>query len=172
MGFSALDGLVMGTRCGDLDPGVILYLLQQHAMRPEDIESLLYNQSGLLGLSGISADMRILLASMDPNAQAAIALFVHRLVREIGAMIGSLGGLDGLVFTAGIGEHAPEIRAMTCEKLKWLGVVIDPEGNRHNSLVISRPDSNLRVLVIPTNEELMIARHTLAVISDYGPELH
>lgn len=164
MGFSALDGLVMGTRCGDLDPGVILYLLQQHGMRPEDVENLLYNQSGLLGLSGISADMRTLLSSKDPEAQDAIALFIYRLVREIGAMTGSLGGLDGLVFTAGIGEHAPEIRTMACQKLQWLGVAIDPEANKINSLDISRPESDLRVLVIPTNEELMIARHTLAMI--------
>jgi acetate kinase len=166
MGFSALDGLVMGTRCGDLDPGVILYLLQQHGMRPEDVENLLYNQSGLLGLSGIAADMRTLLASKDQDARDAIALFVYRLVREIGAMIGPLGGLDGLVFTAGIGEHASEIRAMVCEKLNWLGASIDPAANEQNQPVISRRDSDLPILVVQTNEELMIARHTLATIQE------
>lgn len=163
MGFSALDGLVMGTRCGELDPGVILYFLQQHGMRPEDIQDLLYNQSGLLGLSGISADMRTLLDSKDARAREAIKLFVFRLAREIGALTSSLGGLDGLVFTAGIGEHAPDIRAMVCKKLEWLGVKINPDANRYNQTVISQRDSNPQVLVIPTNEELMIARQTLAV---------
>ena len=169
MGFSALDGLVMGTRCGDLDPGVVLYLLQQHGMKPEDVGAMLYNQSGLLGLSGLSGDMRSLLASTDTRAQEAIEVFVYRLVREIGALTSALGGLDGLVFTAGIGEHAPEIRAMVCEKLDWLGARLDMQANRDNRLAISRPDSKLRILVVPTNEEVMIARHTLAALGDVAP---
>ena len=165
MGFSTLDGLMMGTRCGDLDPGVILYLLQQRGLRPEDIENILYNQSGLLGVSGISADMRILLASKDPHAQEAVSLFVFRLVREIGALTASLGGLDGLVFTAGIGEHAAGIRALVCEKLAWLGAKLDPSANEHSEFLVSASDSKFQILVIPTNEELMIARHVLATIS-------
>ena len=165
MGFSALDGLMMGTRCGNLDPGVVLYLLQQHGMTPEAVEKLLYAQSGLLGVSGISGDMRALLASSDLRAREAIALFVFRMAREIGALTGSLGGLDGLVFTAGIGEHAPAIRAMVCERLAWLGARIDPIANTRNDFSIGAPDSRVAIHVIPTNEELMIARHTLETIA-------
>ena len=165
MGFSALDGLMMGTRCGDLDPGVVLYLLQEHGMTPEAVEKLLYAQSGLLGVSGISGDMRALLASSDLRAREAIALFVFRMAREIGALTGSLGGLDGLVFTAGIGEHAQAIRAMVCERLAWLGARIDPIANTRNDFAIGAPDSRVAIHVIPTNEELMIARHTLEAIA-------
>lgn len=164
MGFTALDGLVMGTRCGNLDPGVILYLEQQHGMSPEMVERLLYNESGLLGVSGYSSDMRTLLASRDTNAAEAVALFVFRIAREIGAMAGSLGGLDSLVFTAGIGEHAPEIRAMVANRLQWLGAVLDDEANRKNDLLISDPESRIRIYVVPTSEETMIAQHTLDVV--------
>jgi acetate kinase len=165
MGFSALDGLVMGTRTGDIDPGVLLYLQEQGGMSVQALEHMLYNESGLKGVSGISGDMRTLLASSDPNAKGALALFVFRLAREIGALTASLGGLDGLVFTAGIGEHAPQIRAMTVEKLSWLGATLDSDANARNAQIISSGDSKLSVLVIPTNEEEMIARHTLSCIA-------
>jgi acetate kinase len=165
MGFSALDGLVMGTRSGDIDPGVLLYLQEQGGMTVQALEHMLYNESGLKGVSGLSGDMRTLLASQDSNAKDALALFVFRLTREIGALTASLGGLDGLVFTAGIGEHAPQIRAMTVEKLSWLGAKLDAAANTRNAEVISTSDSKLTMLVIPTNEEEMIARHTLSYIT-------
>jgi acetate kinase len=165
MGFSALDGLVMGTRPGDIDPGVLLYLQERDGMTVQELEHMLYNESGLKGVSGLSGDMRTLLASSDPNAKAALALFIFRLVREIGALTASLGGLDGLVFTAGIGEHAPPIRAMTVEKLGWLGAKLDTGANGRNAQVISTSDSKLAMLVIPTDEEEMIARHTLSCIA-------
>jgi acetate kinase len=165
MGFSALDGLVMGTRPGDIDPGVLLYLQERDGMNVQALEHMLYNDSGLKGVSGLSGDMRTLLASPDPNAKDALALFVFRLAREIGALTASLGGLDGLVFTAGIGEHAPEIRALTVEKLNWLGAKLDTAANSRNAETISTADSKLTVLVIPTNEEEMIARHTLGCIA-------
>jgi len=165
MGFSALDGLVMGTRPGDIDPGVLLYLQERDGMTVQALEHMLYNESGLKGVSGLSGDMRTLLASSDPNAEDALALFVFRLAREIGALTASLGGLDGLVFTAGIGEHAPQIRAMAAEKLSWLGAKLDAEANARNAEIISTGDSKLAMLVIPTNEEEMIARHTLGCIA-------
>jgi acetate kinase len=152
----------MGTRPGDIDPGVLLYLQERDGISVKALEHMLYNDSGLKGVSGISGDMRTLLSSTDPNAKAAIALFVFRLAREIGALTASLGGLDGLVFTAGIGEHAPQIRAMTVEKLAWLGAKLDDAANARNDIRIS--SGALAVLVIPTNEEEMIARHTLEVI--------
>jgi acetate kinase len=165
MGFSALDGLVMGTRSGDIDPGVLLYLQERDGMTVQALEHMLYNESGLKGVSGISGDMRTLLASQNSNAKDALALFVFRLAREIGALTASLGGLDGLVFTAGIGEHAPQIRAMTVEKLSWLGAKLDADANTRNAEIISTSDSKLAVLVSPTNEEEMIARHTLCCIA-------
>jgi acetate kinase len=164
MGFTALDGLVMGTRCGALDPGVILYLEQQHGMTAEAVETLLYNESGLLGVSGCASDMRTLLASDDPRAREAVVLFVFRIAREIGALTASLNGLDGLIFTAGIGEHAPQIRAMVCARLGWLGAVLDEEANARDDFAISRPESRIAIHVIPTSEETMIARHTLDMI--------
>lgn len=164
MGFSALDGLVMGTRCGALDPGVILYFMRRHGMGAEEIERLLYNQSGLLGVSGISPDMRQLLASHEATAKDAVALFIFRLVREIGALAASLGGVDCLVFTAGIGEHAPYIRAMTCAGLGWLGLVLDEGANGRNAERISAAGSRVQVLVIPTDEEAMIARHVVSTL--------
>ena len=165
MGFSALDGLVMGTRCGSIDPGVILYLMRRHGMGAADIEDLLYNRSGLLGLSGISPDMRALLASPEPAAKEAVALFVFRLAREIGSLAASLGGLDGLVFTAGIGEHAPSIRRMACGALGWLGIALDEAANERGDLCISAPESRAKVLVVPTDEERMIARHTFTMLA-------
>ena len=164
MGFTALDGLVMGTRCGAIDPGVVLHLIARLGMRAQAVEDLLYNRSGLLGVSGISNDMRALLGSDARRAREAVALFVFRLAREAGALAGTLGGLDGLVFTAGIGEHAPAIRQMACERLGWLGVRLDAAANARGEAVVSAPDSQVEVRVIPTNEEEMIARHTLEAL--------
>ncbi len=164
MGFTALDGLVMGTRSGNLDPGVILYLEQERDLSAKQVETLLYEQSGLLGVSGgLASDMRTLLASDDPHAKEAIELFVYRIAREISALTSSLEGLDGLVFTAGIGEHAPEIRERVCARLGWLAIALDAEANRRNAALISTPDSGVAVHVIPTDEEAMIVHHTLDV---------
>ncbi len=165
MGFSALDGLLMGTRCGTLDPGIVLYLLQEKKMSTEAIESLLYHQSGLLGVSGISNDMRRLLASNDSAARDAIDLYVYRATREIGSLAAAIGGLDALVFTAGVGEHAPEIRARICAQSAWLGIRLDPASNQAGGPCISMPDSPVTAWVIPTNEEVMVARHTFFLTS-------
>ena len=159
MSFTALDGLVMGTRCGALDPGVILYLMQERHMDAGQIEDLLYRHSGLLGVSGISGDMRALVASDDARARAAIDLFVLQVARQTGAMLAALGGLDGIVFTAGIGEHTPSVRAAVCERLAWLGIDLDPAANAAGEGRISRDASRVAVWVIPTDEEAMIARH-------------
>ena len=159
MGFSVLDGLVMATRCGELDPGVILYLLRQGKSVAE-IEDILYRRSGLLGVSGISGDMRVLIASDDPRAREAIDLFTYRVATEVGGFVSALGGLDGLVFTAGIGERAPTIRAEICNRLAWLGLRLDPAANNANASRISSPDSKVEVHVIGTDEEATIARHT------------
>jgi acetate kinase len=164
MGFTALDGLPMGTRCGALDPGVLLYLLQEKGMDAAGIEKLLYHRSGLLGLSGVGSDMRMLLASADPRAAEAIEVFVFRIARELAALAATLGGLDGIVFTAGIGEHAPEIRRRVCERAAWLGVTLDEAANQAGGPRISAPGSRVAVWVIPTDEEAMIARHTLDVV--------
>ena len=165
MGFSALDGLVMGTRPGTLDPGVILYLLQERGMTASEVEDMLYRRSGLLGVSGgIASDMRTLLASNDRQAAEAVELFAYRIAREAGALASSLGGLDGFVFTAGIGEHAPPVRAAVCGRLKWLGVVLDQAANERGDAVISAPDSEIEIRVIATDEEKMIAEHTLATV--------
>lgn len=165
MGFSALDGLPMGTRCGQLDPGVILYLLRERGMTAGDLEALFYKQSGLLGISGISADMRDLLASEEPRAQLAIDYFVFHIAREIAALTATLGGLDALVFTAGIGEHSPAIRERVCARLGWLGVNLDTEANQAGSGCISAAASAVSAWVLPTNEELMIARHTQQLLA-------
>jgi acetate kinase len=162
MSFSALDGLPMGTRCGSLDPGVVLFLLQ-HKSR-EEIEDLLYKKSGLLGISGISNDVRELLASDNPLAAEAIEFFVYRAVREIGSLTAALGGLDALVFTAGIGENSPVIRERICRGLEWLGIRIDPDANEHGRGCISPLGRSPAVWVIPTDEEGVIATRTLAVI--------
>ena len=166
MGFTALDGLPMGTRCGALDPGVILHLLQEQGMPPAAIQDLLYHRSGLLGVSGISSDMRALLASPDPRAGEAVDLFVFRIIREIGALSASLGGLDALVFTAGIGEHAPQIRRRVCEGVAWLGVELDPVANGASGPRLTRPGSRVSAWAIPTDEELMIAQHTWSLAGD------
>jgi acetate kinase len=166
-GFSALDGLVMATRCGSLDPGIILYLGRRgHDFA--DIEDMLYRRSGLLGMSGISGDLRVLLDSKDPQAAFAVELFNYRIAGEAASLVAALGGLDGIVFTAGIGEHAPATRAAVCARLAWLGVAIDPAANaahgKATSGRISTPASKVQVLVIPTDEDAMIARHTKTVL--------
>jgi acetate kinase len=153
----------MGTRSGNLDPGVLLYLLQVLGMHGRAIESLLYNESGLLGVSGVSSDMRELLASADPRAKFAIDLFVYRIGRELGSLAAALGGLNAIVFTAGIGERAVAIREAVCRQAAWLGVALDPAANACHGPRISTPASRVAAWVIPTNEELMIARHTLAL---------
>jgi len=162
-GFSALDGLVMATRCGQLDPGVVLYLARQgHSFA--DIEDMLYRRSGLLGLSGISGDVRVLLASPEPAARDAVESFVYRIAIDVAAMVGALGGMDGLVFTAGIGEHCSSVRAAVCDRLAWLGVRLDAASNAADAWCISAADSAVEVLVIPTNEEATIARATSAIL--------
>ena len=159
MGFSPLEGLMMATRCGRLDPGVLLYLnAQGHNFA--DIEDMLYRRSGLLGVSGISGDVRTLLASDNPHAGEAIEHFTYQIAIEAGGLVSALGGLDGLIFTAGIGENAPEIRAAACERLNWLGLRIDERANAANAGCISAADSAVKVYVIPANEEAMIAEHT------------
>ena len=163
LGFTALDGLCMGTRPGALDPGVILYLFQTLGLSAREVETLLYKRSGLLGLSGISNDMRDLLASEEPGAQLAIDYFVYRAAKDIGALAAVLGGIDALVFTAGIGENSPEVRRRIVEASAWLGLDLDPEANARNATRISRP-AGVPALVIPTNEELIIARHTGTVL--------
>ena len=160
MGFSSLDGLPMGTRCGSLDPGVILLFLDHLHMDARAIEAMLYKESGLLGVSGISSDMRTLLASDDPRAAEAVDLYVYRIGRELGSLAAALGGLDALVFTAGIGENSAAIRARVCRDAAWLGVELDEAANEAGGPRISRGDSRVAAWVIPTNEELMIARHT------------
>ncbi|MDE1915606.1 MAG: acetate/propionate family kinase [Sphingomonadales bacterium] len=164
MGFSALDGLVMGTRCGTLDAGAVLHLLLQKGMSAQAVQDLLYRQSGLLGVSGLSSDMRELEVSDAPSAREAIELFAWRAAREAGALIISLGGLDGLVFTAGIGEHDAPMRARICAYLGWLGLAIDPQANAAHAPVISTPGSTICVRIIPTDEERMIALHTLSLL--------
>lgn len=164
MSFTALDGLPMGTRSGQVDPGVLLYLMQQKGMGASEIEDLLYRKSGLLGMSGISSDMRVLTASDDPNAAAAIAYFVYHIVREAGALAAAMGGIDALIFTAGIGENAPQIRAAVCTQLAWLGIALDATANDHGGPQITMAQSPVSAWVIPTNEELMIAQHTVALI--------
>ena len=164
MGFTALDGLMMGTRCGSIDPGVILHLQNRVGMSAADVEALLYKQSGLLGVSGISSDMRELAASDRPEAREAIDLFIWRAAREAGALASSLGGLDGLVFTAGIGENDAAIRAGICERLAWLDISLDERANAVHADVISAPGSPITVRVIPTDEERMIVLQTLATL--------
>lgn len=165
MSLTALDGLVMGTRPGTLDPGAVTYLMREHAMTAAEVEDMLYHRSGLLGVSGISSDMRALLASSDERAREALDLFVFRAAREIGAMAASLAGLDGLVFTAGIGEHAPAIRARICTRCAWLGVLIDEDANREGRQRIDAAPSRVATYVIPTDEERMIAEHTAATLA-------
>src|SRR6478672_10289397 len=164
MGFTAADGLPMGTRCGSIDPGVILYLMDELKMDARAIEKLIYKQSGLLGVSGISSDMRALLESPERRAQSAVALFTYRIGRELGSLAAPIGGLDALVFTGGIGEHAAIIRERVCRGARWLGVELDVEANNSGGPRISAKSSCVSVWIIPTNEELMIAHHTRRVI--------
>jgi acetate kinase len=160
MGLTALDGLMMGTRCGSLDPGVVLYLLQHEHLKADEIERLLYERSGLLGVSGISSDMRELLASDQPAAAEAVELFVYRISRELGSLAAALGGLDALIFTGGIGEHAHQIRARVCRQAAWLGVMLDESANERGGPRISSAASRASAWMIPTDENLMVARHT------------
>jgi acetate kinase len=164
MGFTAVDGLMMGSRTGNLDPGVLLYLMDYQKMDVKALTRLLYKESGLLGVSGISQDMRVLLDSPAPEAREAVDLFCYRVVREIGSLTAALGGLDALVFTGGIGEHGAPVRAMVCAQLGWLGLRLNPAANDANASKISAADSQIDVCVIPTNEEWIIARHTADLI--------
>ena len=165
MGFSALDGLVMGTRCGDIDPGVLLYLQDQAGLDSKGVSDLLYKQSGLLGVSGVSSDVRALLASDKAEANEALDLFAFRAAREAAAMASSLAGLDGIVFSAGVGENAVAVRAAICQRLAWLGVALDPEANaRGGEARISAADSRVAVWIVPTDEEAVIVRDSLALL--------
>ena len=164
MGFTAVDGLPMGTRCGAIDPGVILYLIDQRGMDARAIEKLIYQQSGLLGVSGVSSDMRELLASDEPRAALAVDLYVYRIGRELGSLAAALGGLDALVFTGGIGENSAKIRERVCHEAGWLGVAPDAAANQAGGPLISTAASKTAAWVVPTNEELMIARHTRRVL--------
>lgn len=164
LGFTAVDGICMGTRPGSIDPGAVLYLFQNLGLSAKDVESILYKKSGLLGISGISNDMRVLLESTEPAAKLAVDYFVYRAAKEIGALTAVLGGLDGLVFTAGIGENSSEIRRRICEASAWLGIDIDGDANTAKGPRISTASSKVSAWVIPTNEELMIARHTGALL--------
>ena len=170
MGFSALDGPPMSTRSGALDPGVILHLMQARGMSADSISDLLYHQSGLLGLSGISGDMQTLLASRRPHARQALEVYVYRIAREIGSLTAALGGLDTLVFTAGVGENASRIRARIAEQCAWLGVRLDPKANQSGLRQISREDSQVRVLVIPTDEQIVIARGVVGFMDDLSAQ--
>ena len=170
MGFTALDGLVMGTRCGSIDPGAVLYLQQHYGLPADEVERLLYHDSGLLGVSGISGDMRQLIGRREKTAKDAIELFVYRIAREAGALAASLGGLDGFVFTAGIGEHAPAVRGLVVARLGWLGATLDPCANTRGHGRISDAGSRIEVHVIPTDEEAMIARHTFETLEAGVPQ--
>jgi acetate kinase len=165
LGFTALDGLCMGTRPGAVDPGVILYLFQNLKLSAAEVEGILYKKSGLLGISGISNDMRVLLESKEPAARLAVDYFVYRAAKEIGALAAVLGGIDGLVFTAGIGENAAPIRARICAASAWLGIQLDESANERRGPRLSRNGSAVSAWVIPTNEELVIARHTRSLLS-------
>ncbi len=167
MGFSALDGLMMGTRCGSVDAGVLLYLLQdaEQCMGVKELSDMLYKQSGLLGVSGISHDVRILEASDDPSAAKALELYCYRAAKEMGSLIMTLGGLDALIFTGGIGEHSAHMRAMICAHLKWMGLSLDATENAHHASTISCTNSSIGVHVIPTDEELMMARYGVGLLN-------
>jgi acetate kinase len=169
LGFTAVEGLVMGTRCGTLDPGVMLYLMDECGMTSRDLEKLIYKESGLLGVSGISSDMRTLLESREPHAAEAVELFVYRISRELGSLAAALGGLDALVFTGGIGENAAPVRECVCRRAEWLGLTYDKTANEAGGPRISREGSRVRAWVIPTDEELMIALHTRQAISGQAP---
>lgn len=158
MGFTALDGLMMGRRCGALDPGVVMHLIREKGMTAPEVENLLYKQSGLLGVSGLSNDMQILQDSRDPYAAEAIALFCDRAASSLAGLVPSIGGLDALVFTAGIGENSALVRRLICQKLEWLGLFLDGPANDRDATTVSAEPSRVQVLVIPTNEEAVVAR--------------
>jgi acetate kinase len=164
MGFTAVEGLPMGTRSGSIDPGVLLFLIDELGFGVRDVERLLYHESGLLGMSGISSDMRELLASDAPAARVAVEVFVYRARRELGSLVAALGGLDAIVFTAGIGENQPEVRERICRDSAWLGVEIDPEANLRHGPRISTAASSVSAWVVPTDEETMIARHVARLL--------
>ncbi len=166
MGFTTVDGLMMGTRCGALDPGVMIYLMDRYGMGARELEELIYRRSGLLGVSGVSSDMRNLRASTEPSAKQAIALFVYRIVREIGSLAAALGGLDALVFTGGIGENDADTRKEVAAGCRWLGLVLDEEANRRGAPTISGAESAVSAFVIPTNEELEIAASVCRIVCD------
>lgn len=166
MSFTPLDGLLMGTRAGAIDPGVVLYLLRNEQYTPDQVERLLDQESGLLGVSGISSDMRDLLSSPMPEAAEAVNLFCYRVAREIGAMVAALQGLDAIVFTGGIGENAPEVREKVCERLEWLGAQLDPAANRTGNIRLNKVGSRVSLLRVPADEEVIIARHAATDISD------
>ena len=168
MGFTALDGLPMGTRPGQLDPGVVLYLVDQKKMSAAEVQKLLYNECGLKGLSGVSNDVRELEASKDPKAAFALDYFVYRVGLWSGTLAAALGGLDAFVFTAGIGENSPSMRARIAAKLTWLGCELDDGANKQNASLVSTPKSRVPIYVVPTDEELMIAKHTLSAIAKVG----
>lgn len=170
MGFSAISGVPMSTRAGDIDAGAILYLLSERQMSPEDVSIMLRKQSGLLGVSGVSGDLRTVEASGTPEAEEAINLFIYRIVRECGSLIAALGGLDAIVFTAGIGENSHRVRAGIAEGLSWAGVVIDPAANRAGAALLSPPDAPVSVAVVPADEESEIARGCLSVYEVARPE--
>ena len=165
LGFSTIDGLVMGTRCGALDPGVVLHLMETKGLSVKEMTRMLYKESGLLGVSGISQDMRTLLSSDKPEAQEAVELFCYRIARELGSLAAAAGGLDALVFTGGIGEHAAEVRRRVCLQSDWLGIRLNPEANARHDLHIGAGNSSVDVLVIPTNEEWMMAHHAQTLLA-------
>lgn len=166
MGFTALDGLVMGRRCGSLDAGVVLHLMQQEGMNATEVSDMLYQESGLLGVSGISNNMQVLQDSNSPAAREAVGLFCYRAARELASLAGALGGLDALIFTAGIGENSPEVRREICERAAWLGIELDPDANQDNATWISADASRVDVCVIPTDEEAVIADSTIELIKE------
>ncbi|MCE1241187.1 MAG: acetate/propionate family kinase [Azonexaceae bacterium] len=165
LGFSTIDGLMMGTRCGNLDPGVVLHLMETKGLSVKDMTRILYKESGLLGVSGISQDMRTLLGSDKPEAHEAVNLFCYRIARELGSLAAAAGGIDALVFTGGIGEHAAEVRRRVCLQSEWLGIRVNPEANARHDVVISAGNSTVDVLVIPTNEEWMMAHHAQTLLA-------
>ena len=165
LGFSTIDGLMMGTRCGNLDPGVVLHLMDTKGYTVKDMTRILYKESGLLGVSGLSQDMRTLLASDKPEAREAVDLFCYRITRELGSLVAAAGGIDALIFTGGIGEHAAEVRRRVCEQAAWLGIRLNPEANARHDVVISGGQSSVDVLVIPTNEEWMMAHHAQTLLA-------
>ncbi|MCK6389658.1 MAG: acetate/propionate family kinase [Azonexus sp.] len=165
LGFSTIDGLMMGTRCGSIDPGVLLHLMETKGLSTKDMTRILYKESGLLGVSGLSQDMRTLLASDKPEAAEAVELFCYRIARELGSLAAAAGGIDALVFTGGIGEHAAEVRRRVCLQSEWLGLHVNPEANARHDIVISAANSPIDVLVIPTNEEWMMAHHAQTLLA-------